>query len=811
MHIKNLKLTILLTFLFLVTKAQTSKELATINGIVLNEKNLPLEFSNIILFAAVDSSMIKGTSTNKNGQFTIKQVKDGTYWISARYIGLTTVNLPVFEIRNGEDEKGLTIRFEQAPLDIAEVEVVASRPLIEVKPDRVIFNVDGSINAVGNTALELLSKSPGVLVDKNDNIYLEGKQGVIVYIDDKPSYLGIEEMAAYLKNLQSSEIDLIEIIAEPSAKYDAEGNAGIINIKTKKLANFGTNVNLNLGYSNSKNHKYNGGLNMNYRNDNFSLNGNVNYKNNKNERWFDFLTDQSDEIFNSEDTIFNDNDTYNYKVGIDYFVNKQNTIGILVSADNTNGFTESKSNTHISSEIDAPLKKVLISSSLNNRKTNSLNTNLNYQYKNNNSTEVNIDINYGSFSLSSDNKQYNQYETPSQSILSESNYAADSSTDINIYTAKTDFEKEVLHGRLETGVKFSRVATQNTYNAYKVFDVPELDKNRSSIFNFKENINAAYFNYKHSIEQFKLSTNIGLRIEQTNNTGMLIMQDNTEDSVTKRNYIDVFPAFGVSFQKNTNNQFKINYSKRIKRPRYKDLNPFEFILSELSFVKGNINLQPQYAHNLSLAHTYKNTLTTKLSYTYVNKYFDYLRDTIDVNKSFLQPVNLDNQQIINIGINYPYSLKNWWNTYTSLNAFRKYNNANFGENRQIALVVNSLSIYHQSTFLLPFDFSMEVSGYYNSPSIWGALYKSKSNCSIDIGLMRKLFNGKGNLKIAYTDVFNTSPWSAIQEFSGSKVEAKGGWESQRIQLNFTYLFGNEQVKDTRKRKTGIESEAERLK
>lgn len=792
----NLRITFILTLLSCTLLAQNSTKTASISGTVFNKEDQPLEFANVILFAVSDSSMVKGAATNSEGQFKIEQVKDGNYWLSAQYVGLSNVDLPAFEIKNGNSKSDVAILFGEVPLELSEVEVVASRPLIEVKPDRTVFNVDGSINATGNTALELLRKSPGVVVDNNDNIILAGKQGVAIYIDDKPSYLSGDELAAFLQNVQSSEIDAIEIISEPSAKYDAEGNAGIINIKMKKNANLGANTSLNLGYSYGKNHKYNGGLNTNYRNKSLNLFGNFNYKDTRNENWIDFLRYQSGEVFDSETINFYDSNNYNYKVGADYFINKQNTIGIIVNGYNADGIYESNSTTNISGAVDLPIKEVLVSSSFSDNYTNNLNANLNYQHKNESNATLNIDVDYGNFKSTSDNNLGNDYKIDSK----ESNYSSDTSTDINIYTTKADYEKEVLYGKLGAGVKFSYVVTNNAYNFYKLFeDVPQLDTGRSSVFNFKENINAAYVNYTRKVESYRVSANIGLRLEQTNNTAI------------EKGYLDVFPTAGITYEYKPTHQFKINYNKRIKRPRYQDLNPFEFILSELSYVIGNVNLRPQYAHNFSLSHTYKYTLTTTLSYTYIKDYFDYLSDTIDINKSFLQPINLDNQQVINLGVSYPFSPKNWWNTYTSLNAYHKMNNADFGENRLIELAINSVNIYHQSTFLLPFDISLELSGYYNSPSVWGALYQTKANYSFDTGLKKKLFKGKGNLKIAYTDIFNTGPWSAIQEFSGSKTEGMGGWESQRIQLNFTYLFGNEQVKDIRKRKTGLESEAGRIK
>jgi len=782
----------------------------TIEGLITNENGEPIEFSNVLLFSSSDSTMVKGAATNEKGSYLISSVEAGKYWLSARYIGYNESNSEVFDLSENITKN---ISFGSAAVELSEIEVKAQRQLIEVQPDKMVFNVDGSINATGNTALELLRKSPGVIVDNNENIILAGKQGVQVYIDDKPTYMSAEDLAIRLNAMQSSEIDAIEIITEPSAKYDAEGNAGIINIRLKKDKSLGANASMNLGYAYGVNHRYEGGLSVNYRNNRANVFASYNHKNGSSSNWMDFYRLQNGQVFELRTDMLHKGPNNSAKLGTDFFINDKHTIGFLVNGyfNERNSVTESS--TLISEFESADPISVLLSGSNDENERKNLNTNINYQFKASDKSSINVDLDYGIFQNVGVTSQPNRYTSPDETTtISEANFASNQNTDIDIYTAKLDYERTLEKGKIETGVKHATVLTTNDYDFFNVINNENIvNEDLSNEFNYKEIVNAVYTNYNRPLNQ-KTKINAGLRLEHTTSVGDLITLLSTQNETVDTAYLSLFPSLGISYQLNQMNQLKLGYNKRIGRPNYQDLNPFEYRLSELSYRTGNAFLRPNISHNLSFTHTYKYTLNTTLTYTYTKDFSTYLIDTVEVIKTFLLPYNLDNQQVVNLGISYPVSPKNWWNTFTSINTYYKRNYALLESGREVEVDALVGSLYHQSTFLLPKDFSFELSGWASTPSIWGADYETEANWSMDAGIKKKMFGGKGNLKVAFTDIFHSAPWHGEQRFDDSYyTSGDGGWESQQIRLNFNYLFGSNEVKESRKRKTGLESEAKRLK
>ena len=797
--------------LLLISSFSFAKSTGSISGIVTDANGEPAPFANIILYAAADSSMVKGEVTQDDGSFSLNYLQAASYWIAVSYIGFEDYQSAVFELADGQSLQLPRIEMQVSAVELEAAEVVAERALIEVQPDKTVFNVDGSINATGNTALELLRKSPGVVVDNNDNIILSGKDGVQVYIDGKQSRLSTEDLTAQLRAMQSSEIDAIEIITNPSAKYDAEGNAGIINIRMKKDKRYGANASVNLGYAYGENHRYNASTNFNYRNPKSNIYGSYAFNDGRSSSWVNLYRIQNNVLYDAQSENYREGANHNFKLGTDLFLSKKSTLGIMV-----NGYWNERdwfnnSHTPITDLSTNEVTSILDANSENLGLRKNINANVNYSLDKGNGESWNIDADWGLFKNTTDGYQPNDYKLPDgETIISSINFTSYAPTDIDIYTLKTDHERKLLGGTFGAGLKFSYVKTDNNYGFYELINDEEiLDTTRSNDFVFDENINAAYLTFTKPYGKF--TVNLGLRTEQTNSKGVLTaLQETNNDNVT-RNYIDFFPSGGLTYQHNQKHQFRVNYSRRIDRPSYQDLNPFEFKLSELSYQRGNPFLQPQYSNTVSVSHTFNYTLTTNLSFTHTHDFFANISDSTEVIRSFLETINLDYQRVINLSVSYPASITKWWSTYTNIGGYHKRNYAELGEGRIVDIKANVLSIYHQSTFKLPLDFAFELSGWYSSPAIWGAVYKTEAVYSIDAGIQKKLWNKRGNLKLSVTDIFLTTPWRGIQEFAGFYVDASGGWESRQIRLNFSYLFGNDQVKKSRKRKTGLEDEAKRVK
>ena len=320
-------------FLLLVSSAllTSAVEAQQITGTVKDEQGKGLEKTTVNLLNAKDSSIAKLAVTKDNGQYSFNEIKSGSYLIKVSYVGYTASYSKVFEVSGSGQVMVPEMVMTKVSSELKAVVVSSQKPMVEVKADKTILNVEGTINATGNDALELLKKSPGVLVDKDDNISMAGKNGVQIHIDGKPTPLAGADLAAYLKSLQSVQIEAIELITNPSAKYDAAGNAGIINIKLKKNKAFGTNGSVNAGYNIGTYSKYNGGFALNHRNKNINVFGNYNYNNNKNTNNFFLYRDLLDTIFDQRNVFNSKNISHGFKGGVDYFINKKHTLGVLVN------------------------------------------------------------------------------------------------------------------------------------------------------------------------------------------------------------------------------------------------------------------------------------------------------------------------------------------------------------------------------------------------------------------------------------------------------------------------------------------------
>jgi iron complex outermembrane recepter protein len=380
-------------------------------------------------------------------------------------------------------------------------------------------------------------------------------------------------------------------------------------------------------------------------------------------------------------------------------------------------------------------------------------------------------------------------------------------TEIGIFSAKADYEQDFLKGKLGAGVKFSVVATDNIFDFYDINESRDvLNADRSNIFQYSEQINAAYLNYNRKWK--KTNVQAGLRAEQTISDGQLISTQNNSDARVKRNYVNLFPSGGITYSMDGNNSLALSYSRRIERPSYQSLNPFEWQLDELSFQKGNAFLQPQYTDNIKISHTYKYTLTTALSYAYISDFFAQITDTLGGNRNFLMERNIANQRILNLSVTYPVQIKKWWNTFWSLNAYHTDFSSHDPKFQDIQ--ANVLNIYGQNTFTLPRKWNLEVSGWFNSPGIWGGTYATRSQGSLDVAVQKKVLRDKMSVRLSVSDLLFTSPWSGVTQFGGVRINGNGGWESRQVRLNLSYNFGNRQVKNARQRAIGMEEESKRI-
>lgn len=787
-----------------------------VSGMVYSFEGKPLNNVTASLLNSSDSSVQKLSVSNVEGSYSFLGISQGNYIVKLSYVGMEDwYSMPFDVIQSDKVIEAATLKKSDAN-SLQGVTVTARKPLIEVKADKTILNVENSVNAVGQDALELLRKSPGVLVDRDENLSLSGKNGVQVYIDGKPSPLTGSDLSAYLKTIQSSQIEAIEIITNPSAKYDAAGNAGIINIRFKKNKSYGTNGSINAGYGIGIFSKYNAGISLNNRSKNLNLFGSYNYNNSLNESFMKLYRVSADTIFDQKSTMRNSNEGHSFKAGADYTINKSNTLGIMVNGSLNETDFSNNSRTPIIYQPDGKTDRLLRANNSSFGDRDNFNANINYRFADTAGHELNIDLDYGFYDIYTNQLQPNQYYTPDgQTSLYSRIYNFISPSKINIYSGKADYEQGWLKGKLGLGVKTSYVQTQNDFIRYDILDNSEKleDSSRSNQFRYQENVNAGYVNYNR---QFKgIMIQAGLRVENTVAEGLSDGYKWVDgkfipaDSVFTRNYTNLFPSASITFNKNPMNQWSVSYSRRIDRPAYQDLNPFEFKLDEYTYQRGNTRLTPQFTNSIGVTNTYKYRLTTTLNYSHVKDVFTQLVDTADISRSFISKQNLATQDIVSLNISFPFQYK-WYSVFANLNSYYTMYQADFGSGRTINLDVFAFNFYSQHTFKIKDGLTGELSGWYASPSIWQGTFESKQMWSVDAGIQKQIFEKKGTIKLSVSDIFQTLRWKGESNFAGQLVVASGGWESRQFKVNFTYRFGKNSVKAARQRKTGTEDENQRV-
>ncbi len=785
---------------------------SSITGTITDAAQQPLEFVNVVLFRSSDSVMTKAAATNESGKYTFEGIATGKYYVLASFIGLVDTTSAHFQLQAGASLTLDPLILRSAANEMNAVEVVYKKPLVQVEADKTIFNVDGTINSAGLDALELLRKAPGVMVDNNNNISVKGRTGIQVYIDGKLTPLDEAGLAAMLKGMQSNNIESIEIITNPSAKYDAAGSAGIINIKLKKNKNHGTNGNVQLGYAIQKFGKYNGSFNINKRNEKFNFFGMYSNFQGKTWNWMDLDRLQVGNRYDQRTNNYNTNNDHNFKAGVDHYINDKNTIGVMVSGNYGIGKSDNNSNTQITPIGSTIWDSELIADNFNRSDRDNINANINYQFSDTTGHSFTMDLDYGVYAIGNHSDQYNTYRYNSDSSPSQIDYINTTQVDIDIASIKGDYEQNLWKGKLGAGFKWSQVGTKNDYAFFnRNQNTQTLDSLRSNLFDYNEAIYAGYINYKKQFARIGMQT--GLRAEQTTSEGNLIsyvvLSDEDRRNVT-RSYLNFFPSAAMTYNVNDTNQFTLTYSRRIDRPSYQDLNPFEYKLDELSYQAGNPFLQPQYGNVLELTYTYMYAMNASLTYSYTKDYMTNVLDTANTQASFITMRNMGHETWVGINLSSPIPLGKKLNLFVNLNAGYKNIEGTLDGGRQVGVEIWSYSGFGQLTYNLPRSVTVEASGWYSGPSVWGATFVNRAMGSMDIAAKKEFWNGAANLRLALGDVFYTNRWSSRSNSNGIDMRARGGWESRQFRISFGYNFGNQFMKKTNRR-TGADDLNSRVK
>lgn len=795
-------------------------EMAVIKGKVVNERNEPVEFATAVLLSPLTGEVVKGEVCNEKGEFNIARVDKGEYVLSVSMVGYKKVDSEKMVVDGKRSVIERTIVLNEQTELLQTLEVVGKKDFVEQSVDKMVINPEASATTASENVYEILQKLPGVSIDNNDNITLKGMQGVRVLIDDKPTYLSAAQLASWLKSMQGKEVERIEIIENPSARYDAEGNSGIINIKTKHIKAPGFNGSVNGGLTLSNSYRQlpapdfdgvgavttpglategsktnplggNGGINLNMNYGKVNLYGSY-----SNYHWAGWNSMDAirrytgTELQGASQLIRNKGDyngsSHNYKAGADYNLAKNQVLSVMVRG-NKGSNKEGMHNQTDFRDKHQTTDSLLITNS--DGRNNWSNTTYNMNYKWDVDTlgqSLVIDVDYARFHFGSSNKQEGSYFLPNGTDLNNDLLVVTSQgNDISIFSSKLDhvwpLNKQLS---LESGLKMSAVTTDSYIDMNGTLT-------QHDHFIYEEAIMAAYANARWQLN--KTSLQLGLRVENTHSKGNSLATQEVNDT----SYLKLFPSFFVQQTLNDRHNLNFRYSYRIGRPSYHHLNPFRWMVDPYTFNLGNPNLKPQFTHTASLSHSFKNRLISALGFNYTDGLFTEVIRQNDEERTVYQTMeNLNNSLDVSLSETVQLQPAKWWRLNGTVTGMYKTISFDAGDVLSKFSFMGNMS----NTFNLPAKIDLEVSGRYSSSQLVSNVYV-RSRYSLDLGVQRKFFDNKGSVKLAVTDVFKTNRGRAYARHDNVDIEVMNNWSSRRLNLSFTYRFGKDDFKTRANRST----------
>lgn len=809
-------------FIMLLLAAVYAHAQNTVRGklsvVVTNEKNAPLENATVELVRTKDSVMAKVAITDKGGLVEFDNVRAGAYLVKISFVNYTTQ----FSSPVSISAEQLTVQLPKIILlpraaEMNEVVVTARKPFIQRLADRLVVNVENSIVSAGSSAMDVLERSPGVSVDQNDLISLRGKAGVTIMIDGKPTPLTGADLASYLRGLPSNAIERIDLITNPSAKYEAAGNSGIIDIRMKKDQRLGTNGTLTAGYGQGIYPKANTGATINYRNKKVNLFGNYNYayRMNLNHLILD-RNFYSAGVYSGGDLKDNyakrPSNFHAFRGGADFFLSKKDILGFVIT--HNNGSAESNTNNNSivlnSTKQAASTFKTIATSENVNKNTVA---NINYKHSfNTTGKELTADIDYGEFRSTAISSTGTKYYSLNGGML-QPDYIldGDQAGKLSLKTAKVDYANPLPKGaRFETGLKTSYVSSDNDA---KFFDVssgtPVDDATKTNRFFYEEYNNAAYVNFAKEFKKFNFQ--VGLRAEHTNLKTHQVKGNTYFDS----SYLKLFPSAFFNYKIKDDQTIGVSVSRRIDRPGYSQLNPFLFLIDVTTYGTGNPRLLPQFTWAYELNYTVKSiNFTLAYSHTTQNQNIAIARfkdvfPTIPQadNVTVQIPINLSSSDYYGVSIAAPVRVNKRWNMINNANAYINHFNGRLG-GTNLNRSRPAFDYRVNNTFTLGKGWTAELNGNISTGGQNGFMVFNPQ-WAIAAGVQKTMLQGRGTIRFNITDIFWTDLPRAVITYDNYIEKWNAYRESRVANLSFTYRFGKNTVQAARRRTTASEEERQR--
>lgn len=780
-----------------------------IQGAVIDEKGLPLAYANVLLFAATDSSLIKGQVTTEEGTYLLDDLNHGNYFIVINMLGFQELRTETFLLATKKD-LGVTVLKEDVT-QLEAVEVLAKKPLFQQEIDRLVINVENTITSAGSTALEVLERSPGVIVNRQNNtISISGKNGVVVMINERINYMSSDALVQLLDGMSADNIEKIELITTPPAKFDAEGNAGFINIVLKKNLDDGFSGSYTLSTGYGKGETGNASINVNYRKGKFNLYGDYAYLRNARDQQFSFYrsVQLEDDLLETYTHSNRDPIQRNHtgRIGVDFQLSDKTVLGALFSSYDTK-WSMNAFNTAEMYNNDVPISFVNIQNDEINQWRH-YGGNINIQHTLSEGETLNFDADFLYYKDNNPTNYLNSYFDDNGNLDFVENARSGKITPIKIGVLKLDYTRPLgTNLKMTTGLKGTMSQFENDviverFKMQNWLADPEL----TNRYELNENILAAYTDFHLTLDE-KTSIKAGFRYEYTHSNLSTIENKDIID----RQYGRLFPSFFISRDINKEQAINFSYSRRITRPTFNDMAPFVIFMDPTTFFSGNPALQPAFSNTLKVDYRIKSTLFS-VQYSKEDSTISRFQSRIipGTNQQLIFAKNLKYKKTAALSLSLPFSPTPWWNMFFNASA-------NWQEggiyNEDILTVINlkSFNIYSSHTFTLPKDFTLEVNGFYNSGALFGS-FVMEGFGAVNAGLQKKFRINGSSLRLGFDNIFNTLIWKMSSEVPelGQTFKGRVQFSNPTIKISYSQSFGNSKMKSQRKRKTGSEEERSRV-
>ncbi|MBS9524397.1 outer membrane beta-barrel protein [Litoribacter alkaliphilus] len=777
-------------FLFLLGSSHVvAKENSQLTGQVKDSQGEVLPFANVALLEASSVKLVTGAVSDEDGRFSISTSQSGKFILKVSSIGFETFFTEPFEINGGDKIEFGTIQVEEEMSSLGEVEVRAARPEVTIEADKTTINIEGTVMAEGNTALDVVGRSPGVFVDQEGNINLNGRPGVTVMINDRQTYMSAQDLANFLRAMPAENIKSIEVINNPSSRFDAEGAAGVINIKLKKNNLDGVFGNVQAGNQYNGMYAPFGGATINVKKGKWTTNTSFNYSE------YNILNElEINRNFPLEDGVsnfFQDTDmtmkrqNYFFNGGADYEISKNHSVGVNIQASENRGGETSESLTEITNP-GAPMS--FIGSQNDNRSDNQrLFANLHYVGQLDSvGTKLTSDIDYTKMNASSEGILSNRYWTgEDESLFNRDRIQTLNDMEYHILTAKVDFIKPIGEkgNMFETGLKGSWVRSDNDLRLSRsVEEEPFMPDPNSNQFLYKEQVLAGYASYKGGISP-KINYQAGLRGEYSDIEGNSL----TMGQINTQRYFSLFPSLFVQHKVSDDYQINYNVNRRITRPNYRLLNPFVFYIDPLTTEQGNPHLRPQFSNNFEMNHVIKRAYQVSLSYSETHDVFQqiFMQDEA-TRTTTTYTANFDKSRNFNFRGIIPVDITPWWNTSNMVQVSHNAWTSMIGD---AMLDVSQFSYMGrtQHNIMLPKGFKLELVGMYLGPQLYGQA-RIDGFGWVDAGISKSVMKDKMSITLNGSDIFRTQIIRADVQFDQMDTQFQQYRSNQSVRLTLRYKF-----------------------